>query len=156
MANFSTDADLQIYQPDILGFGISSFTTPNNYHTLARADIERDLRIKWYPVYIKQTYRDITLLNSTEMDGTKLTDAQFKRLSVYKVIGSYSCPQLTKYNSNDNLDRFQVMMKHYNQMYADEFDSILKDGVEYDADGSHVVADAEKAPYHRLQLIRWK
>jgi hypothetical protein len=154
MANFSTDSDLQVYQPDILGFGISSFTTPNNYHTLAREDIERDLRIKWYPVYVKQTYRDITLLNTMEMDGTKLTDAQFKRLSVYKVIGSYACPQLTKYNSNDNLDRFQVMMKHYNQMYADEFDSILKDGVEYDADGSHTIKDAEKAPYHRLQLIR--
>jgi hypothetical protein len=154
MANFSTDADLQIYQPDILGFGISSFTTPNNYHTLAREDIERDLRIKWYPVYVKQTYRDISLLNTTEMNGTLLTDSQFKRLSVYKVIGFYACPQLTKYNSSDNLDRFQVMMKHYQQMYADELDSILKDGVEYDADDSNTVKDAEKAPYHRLQLIR--
>jgi hypothetical protein len=154
MANFSTDADLQVYQPDILGFGISSFTTPNNYHTLAREDIERDLRIKWYPVYVKQTYRDISLLNTTEMNGTLLTDSQFKRLSVYKVIGFYACPQLTKYNSSDNLDRFQVMMKHYQQMYADELDSILKDGVEYDADDSNTVKDAEKAPYHRLQLIR--
>jgi hypothetical protein len=154
MANFSTDTDLQVYQPDILGFGISSFTTPNDYHALARADIERDLRIKWYPVYVKQTYRDISLLNTTEMNATLLTDSQFKRLSVYKVIGSYACPQLTKYNSNDNLDRFQVMMKHYLQMYADEFDSILKDGVEYDADDSNTVKDAEKAPYHRLQLIR--
>jgi len=154
MANFSTDADLQIYQPDILGFGIASFTTPNNYHTLAREDIERDLRIKWYPVYVKQTYRDISLLNTTEMNGTLLTDSQFKRLSVYKVIGFYACPQLTKYNSSDNLDRFQVMMKHYQQMYADELDSILKDGVEYDADDSNTVKDAEKAPYHRLQLIR--
>jgi hypothetical protein len=154
MANFSTDADLQIYQPDILGFGIASFTTPNNYHTLAREDIERDLRIKWYPVYVKQTYRDISLLNTTEMNGTLLTDSQFKRLSVYKVIGFYVCPQLTKYNSVDNQDRFQVMMKHYQQLYADELDSILKDGVEYDADDSNTVKDAEKAPYHRLQLIR--
>jgi len=47
------------------------------------------------------------------------------------------------------------MMKHYLQMYADEFDSILKDGVEYDADDSNTIKDAEKAPYHRLQLIRW-
>jgi hypothetical protein len=154
MANFSTDTDLQVYQPDILGFGISSFTSPNDYHALARADIERDLRIKWYPVYVKQTYRDISLLNTTEMNATLLTDAQFKRLSVFKVIGAYACPQLTKYNSNDNPDRFQVMMKHYLQLYAEEFDSILKDGVEYDADDSNTVKDAEKAPYHRLQLIR--
>ena len=154
MANFSTDTDLTFYQPDILGFGIASFTTPNDYHAQARADIERDLRIKWYPVYVKQTYRDITLLNTMEMNGTLLTDSQFKRLSVYKVISSYACPQLTKFNSNDNPDRFQVMMKHYLQMYADEFDSILKDGVEYDADDSNTIKDAEKAPYHRLQLIR--
>ena len=154
MANFSTDTDLQVYQPDILGFGISSFTTPNDYHALARADIERDLRIKWYPVYVKQTYRDISLLNTTEMNGTLLTDSQFKRLSVFRVIGFYACTQLTKFNSSDNPDIFQVMMKHYQQMYADEFDSILKDGVEYDADDSNVIKDAEKAPYHRLQLIR--
>ena len=154
MANFSTDSDLQVYQPDILTFGISSFTTPTDYHAFARADIERDLRIRWFPVYVKQTYRDISLLNTTEMNATLLTDAQFKRLSVYKVIGYYACPQLTKFNSNDNPDRFQVMMKHYKQMYADEFETILRDGIEYDADDSNTVADAEKAPYHRLQLIR--
>lgn len=154
MANFSTDSDLTFYQPDILTFGIANFTSPNDYHAQARADIERELRIKWYPVYVKQTYRNISLLNTTEMNGTLLTDSQFKRASVYRVIGFYVCPQLTKYNSNDNPDRFQVMMKHYQQLYAEEIDSILKDGVEYDADDSNTVADAEKAPYHRLQLIR--
>jgi hypothetical protein len=107
MANFSTDSDLTVYQPDILGFGISSFTSPTDYHAFARADIERDLRIRWFPVYVKQTYRDISLLNTTEMNATLLTDAQFKRLSVFKVIGTYACPQLTKFNSNDNLIDFK-------------------------------------------------
>ena len=51
MANFSTDSDLTFYQPDILTFGIASFTSPNDYHAQARADIERELRIKWFPVY---------------------------------------------------------------------------------------------------------
>ena len=151
MANFSSDSDLTFYQPDILTFGISAFT---NYHALAREDIERDLRIRWFPVYSKETYRDIAILNTTEMDGTLLTDSQFKRLSVFRVIGFYACPQLTKFNSNDNPDRFQVMMKHYQQMYADEFESILRDGVEYDADDSNTIIDAEKAPYHRLKVIR--
>jgi hypothetical protein len=51
------------------------------------------------------------------MDGTLLTDAQFKRLSVYKVIGYYACPLLTKFNSSDNNpDRFQVMMDHYRSL----------------------------------------
>jgi hypothetical protein len=88
------------------------------------------------------------------MDATLLTDAQFKTASVYKVIGFYACPLLTKFNSNDNPDRFQVMMKYYQQMYADEMESILRDGVEYDADDSGAIANAEKAPYHRLKLIR--
>ena len=151
MANFSSDSDLTFYQPDILTFGISAFT---NYHALAREDIERDLRIRWFPVYSKETYRDIAILNTTEMDGTLLTDSQFKRLSVFRVIGFYACPQLTKFNSNDNLDRFQVMMKHYKQMYADELETILRDGVEYDTDDNNAIADVEKAPLHRLQLIR--
>ena len=108
MANFSQDTDLTFYQPDILTFGIANFTSPNDYHAQARADIERDLRIKWFPVYAKETYRDIAILNTTEMDATLLTDAQFKRASVFRVIGFYACPQLTKFNSNDNPDRFQV------------------------------------------------
>ena len=40
MANFSVEADLTFYQPDILGFGIASFTSPNDYHAQARADKE--------------------------------------------------------------------------------------------------------------------
>ncbi len=32
MANFSVDSDLTFYQPDILTFGIASFTSPNDYH----------------------------------------------------------------------------------------------------------------------------
>ncbi len=39
MANFSTDTDLTFYQPDILTFGIANFTSPNDYHAQARADI---------------------------------------------------------------------------------------------------------------------
>jgi len=88
------------------------------------------------------------------MNATLLTDAQFKRASVFRVIGFYACPQLTKFNSNDNQDRFQVMMKHYQQMYSSEMEDILRDGVEYDADDSNTIADVEKAPLHRLQLIR--
>ena len=83
MANFSSDSDLTFYQPDILTFGISSFSS---FHALARADIERDLRIRWFPVYSKETYRDIAILNTTEMDGTLLTDSQFKRLSVFSCL----------------------------------------------------------------------
>jgi len=39
-------------------------------------------------------------------------------------------------------------------MYASEMEDILRDGVEYDTDDNNAIADVEKAPLHRLQLIR--
>lgn len=154
MANFSTDSDLQIYQPDILDFGVSSFTTPTDYHNLAREDIERDLRIKWFPVYQRNIEEDISVLETIEMDGTKLTDTQWKKCSVFKVIADYACPLLTKFNSNDNLDRFQMMMKYYQTEYEKEFQNVLRDGVEYDDDNSGTITSSEKEAYHRLRLVR--
>ena len=154
MSNFSTDADLQVYQPDILGFGVSSFTSPTDYHALAKADIERQLRIDWFPVYQRNVYEDISVLETIEMDETKLTATQWKRCSVYKVIADYVCPLLTKFNSDDNKDRFQVMQKYYQTEYAKEFQAVLRDGVEYDDDNSGTITNSEKEAYHRLRLIR--
>ena len=154
MANFSTDADLQFYQPDILEFGIANFTTPNDYHAQARDDIERDLRNKWWGIYVNNTQRDITTLTTIEMDGSKLTDAQWKRCSVFRVIGFYATPQLTKFNSDDNKDRFQVMLDYYQKAYYAEFSEVLRDGVEYDDNNDSIISNAEKEPYERLRLIR--
>jgi len=154
MANFSTDTDLQFYQPDILEFGITSFTSPNDYHAQAREDIERDLRDKWWGIYQNNITRDIAHLGSIEMDGTLLTDAQWKRCSVFKVIGFYATPQLTKFNSDENKDRFQVMLDYYQQAYHAEFGAVLRDGVEYDDNNDGTVTTAEKEPYERLRLIR--
>jgi len=156
MANFSTDTDLQFYQPDILEFGITSFTSPNDYHAQAREDIERDLRDKWWGIYQNNITRDIAHLGSIEMDGTLLTDAQWKRCSVFKVIGFYATPQLTKFNSDENKDRFQVMLDYYQQAYHAEFGAVLRDGVEYDDNNDGTVTTAEKEPYERLRLIRWR
>lgn len=154
MANFSSDSDLQIYQPDILDFGVASFTSPVDYHALVREDIERDLRIKWFPVYQRNIEEDISVLETIEMDGTKLTDAQWKKCSVFKVLADYACPLLTKFNSTDNLDRFQMMQKYYQTEYEKEFQNVLRDGVEYDDDNSGTITSSEKEPYHRLRLVR--
>lgn len=154
MANFSTDADLQFYQPDILEFGVANFTSPNDYHAQARDDIERDLRNKWWGIYVNNTQRDITTLTTIEMDGSKLTDAQWKRCSVFRVIGFYATPQLTKFNSDDNKDRFQVMLDYYQKAYYAEFSEVLRDGVEYDDNNDSIISNADKEPYERLRLIR--
>ena len=64
---FSTDTDLQAIVPDILSFGIASFASE---HALARADIERDIRFKWYP----------KLRLSSEMNPALLTDSQWTKV----------------------------------------------------------------------------
>ena len=36
----------------------------------------------------------------------------------------------------------------------EEFQAILRDGVEYDEDGGGTVSDSEKEPLHMLRLVR--
>ena len=45
-------------------------------------------------------------------------------------------------------------IKWYRDRYSEEFQAILRDGVEYDEDGGGTVADSEKEPFHDLRLTR--
>ena len=148
----STDADLIKYQPDILTFGIDEFT---DEHAKARDDILRKLRDEWWVRSRNVTNYDISRsLPSLEMDDSKLTESQFERCAVYRVLSEYALPQLTKWNNEGSEDRFQVMMMHYRKRYDEEFNSILRDGVVYDFDGDGTVEQTEKQPFHTRRIIR--
>ena len=148
----STDADLIKYQPDILTFGIDEFT---DEHAKARDDILRKLREEWWVRSRNVTNYDISRsLPSLEMDDSKLTESQFERCAVYRVLSEYALPQLTKWNNEGSEDRFQVMMMHYRKRYDEEFNSILRDGVLYDFDGDGTVEQTEKQPFHTRRIIR--
>jgi hypothetical protein len=135
---FSTDANLLDYVPDILELGIDSF---NREHARAKADIERELRINWW---------DKKGL-SGEMNPAYLTDSQFTRCSAYLVLWKYALPQLTNWVEDD---RFQNMMDFYKARYGEELESILRDGIEYDADNDSVVTQEEKKAVHHGRLTR--
>ena len=45
-------------------------------------------------------------------------------------------------------------MAHYRAKYAEEFQAVLRDGVEYDEDGDSSVTASEKEPIHHLRLVR--
>jgi len=148
----STDADLIKYQPDILTFGIDEFT---DEHAKARDDILRKLRDEWWVRSRNVTNYDISRsLPSLEMDDSKLTESQFERCAVYRVLSEYALPQLTKWNNEGSEDRFQVMMMHYRKKFDEEFNSILRDGVLYDFDGDGTVEQTEKQPFHTRRIIR--
>jgi len=135
---FSTDANLVDLIPDILLLGITQFT---DEHAKAQSDIERELRIKWWPK------RGI----AGEMDNTKLTDAQFTRCASYLVLWRYALPQLTNWVDGD---RFTNMIDFYRARYGEELESILNDGVEYDADGDGSIDDGEKLATDANRLDR--
>ena len=120
------NTSLQKIQPDILGFGISDFADQLQF---AENDVLRRIREEWWERYRHQVrYKDITKITSVEMDSSKLT--------------------------GEGKDAFQVQIDFYRERYEEEFQAILRDGVEYDEDGGGTVSDSEKEPIHFLRLVR--
>ena len=148
----STDDNLIEYQADILEYGIDDF---DSYHAKAREDILRRLRDEWWVRSRNMTNFDISRsLPSLEMDADRLTESQFTRCAVYRVLSEYALPQLTKWNASGDEDKFQVMMMHYRKKYDEEFNSVLRDGVEYDFNNDDTVTESEKQPFHTRRLVR--
>ena len=135
---FSSDSDLTAIIPDILSFGISSFSAE---HALAQAEIERELRAKWYP----------KLQLSVEMDANLLTASQWTKTSAYLVLWKHALPKLTNWVDGD---RFQNMITFYKTRYEEELASVIRDGVEYDFNDDNTVSESEKAPVHFGRLTR--
>ncbi len=135
---FSEDKDLQNLVPDILQLGIDTFS---DEHDRAQNDIIRELRIGWW---------DKKGL-SGELNSDYLTDSQFTRCASYLVLWKYALPQLTNWVDGD---RFQSMITFYKSRYGEELDSILRDGIEYDADNDSVVTEDEKKSIHSGRLTR--
>lgn len=135
---FSSDADLMDIIPDILSFGIDSFSTD---HAKAQADIERKIRADWWD---KRGF-------SGELKPQYLTDSQWTRANAYLVLWKYALPQLTNWVDND---RFQGMIDFYKSRFAEEIEAVFKDGVEYDDDNNGTIDDDEKTPINDGRLVR--
>ncbi len=150
---FAARTDLITYQPDIGDMGLSTAQL-DTYVTQAIADVQRDIRNKWWSVYQANKVRDRSYIGSVEIDLTLLTDSQWTRATVYRCLGYYVCPSLTKFNATGDEDRFQQMGSYYRTAYEDEFSDILRDGVEYDVDDDGTVTNTEKEAVHTLRLVR--
>ena len=150
---FATRSDLTVYQPDIGDMGLTT-GEQDAYVTQAIADVQRDIRNRWWSVYQANKVRDRSYIGSVEMENSKLTDSQWTRATVYITLGYYICPALTKFNSEGEEDRFQQMGSYYRTAYEDELSDILRDGVEYDQDGDSSISNSEKEAVHTLRLVR--
>lgn len=161
MANFTgadviTVADIQTYQPDAFDFGIASDDAKvTTWLALTTDDILRELRIKWWQTYKSNVYTDITVLNTVELENDRVNLDQFKRAGVYLFLGKFFFPALTKFRPETDKDRFERMIEYYNSQYNIEFQKILEDGVEYDADDNQSISVAERENLHGYgKLIR--
>jgi hypothetical protein len=146
---FADIDDIKEYEPDILNFGISNF---DDALTKAQLDVERILRIRWWPTQQIGRY-DITIIGTfTEMDADLLDPSQLTRATVYCALGYYIYPRLSKFEPD--LDVFQVKMDHYKKLYAEEIDLVIQDGVHYDIDRDSTYSNTEKEPTYFLRLKR--
>jgi len=152
-------ADIKKYVPDIEDYGLldsnNDFDEPLQQ---AENDVIRQVREEWWERYRHTVrYKDITKVTTLELDSSKLTNAQWTRSVVYRALAEYIYPILTKWKDpqgGDGQDAFQVQMAHYRAKYAEEFNAVLRDGVEYDEDGDSTVSASEKEPIHHLRLVR--
>ena len=153
-ANVIVASDVTKYQPDCFEFGIASGSTEaTNFFAQTTNDILRELRIKWWPVYKTNVYTDITVLNTEEMDNTKVNLDQFERAGVYLFLGRFLLPALTKFRPEAEKDRFERMGEYYMSEYNKEFRSILEDGVEYDSKQDASIGVNEREPLHGFRRL---
>ena len=155
-ANVITTSDVLKYQPDAFDFGISTTATETvNFLAQTTNDILRELRTRWFPVYKTNVYTDITVLNTAEMDNTKVNLDQFERAGVYLFLGRIYLPALSKFRPETDKDRFERMAEYYMSEYNKEFRLILEDGVEYDSTGDGSIVSNEREPLHgSRRLVR--
>jgi hypothetical protein len=154
--NVITTSDVTAYQPDAFDFGIASGDSKvTTWITETTNDILRDLRIRWWQTYKTNVYTDITVLNTVELEPDRVNLDQFKRAGVYLFLSKFFFPALTKFRPEADKDRFERMIEHYNSQYNVEFQKILEDGVEYDADDNQTISVAERENLHGYgRLIR--
>jgi hypothetical protein len=154
-----TVADIKKYVPDIEDYGLldsaNDFDEPLQH---AENDVLRHIREEWWERYRHTVrYKDITKITTIEMNNALLTPSQWTRSVVYKALAEYIYPILTKWKDpqgGEGADAFQVQMAHYRTKYSEEFQAVLRDGVEYDENNDDVVQTSEKEPIHHLRLIR--
>ena len=94
-----------------------------------------------------------------DLDGTITDSSEGIVKSIVYALGKMGkeesdLERLKAYVGPSLKDTFQNNMDFYRQKYAEEFQAVLRDGVEYDEDSSGTIQASEKEPIHMLRLQR--
>lgn len=147
MATFATDSDLLEYEPQIKDYGIQDYS---DLHEKTYDDIIRLLNIKWWPTYDRH---DISVLGgTTKLSPSRLDSSQFTRAAVYHTLAYYVYSRLSSFDPDG--DAFREKMNYYKAKFEEEFDLIIRVGVNYDIDSSGSFSESEKQSFYNGRLIR--
>ncbi len=145
----ATIADVLEYEPNIQDFGIFDW---DDALEKGKGDVLRHLRIEWFPTQQLGKF-DITVIGTNvEMDEDKLDAEQLKRAHVYRTLAYYIFPKLSKFEPE--MDVFQMQMEHYRNLWREEIDDCIKDGIHYDINDDGEYSDFEKESNYFGRLRR--
>ena len=142
---YATIDDLLLVEPTIQDYGTLDWEAE-----LARSEIEvnRILQVRWFQSFKNTKGRSLTF------DASLLTDSQWTQATVSHALAYHICPKLSKFETQGNEDKFQVMMNYYQARFEHEMDLCLRLGVEYDLNADNTVSTEEKESVHSNRLVR--
>ena len=142
---YATLDDLLLVEPTITDYGVLDWDAE-----LARSEVEvnRILQVRWFLAYQK------TQSNQLTFNAALLTESQWTQATVYHALAYHICPKLSKFETQGNEDKFQVMMAYYQGRFEHEMDLCLRLGVEYDLNDNNTITTEEKASLQGLRLVR--
>jgi hypothetical protein len=140
---YSSDTDLQRYQPYVFEHGTASFAM---LHDDAASEIIQRLRRDWLPLQ--------RIIIPDLFDAAKLEPDQFRMISISAVLGLFILPQLAASIGGEG---FLQMASYYRKDYDRRFSDLLIYGIKYytgdtdDVDGYELI---KSLPVSELQRRR--
>jgi hypothetical protein len=143
--SYANTNDLIEVEPTITDYGVLDFDVELERST---TELNRVLKVRWYPIFIKNNP------NAGEFNSDLLDPAQWTLATVYHALAYHICPKLTKFESQGQEDKFQVMMNYYNGRFEHEIELCLREGVRYDANDNGTITVEETRSVNPLRLVR--
>lgn len=146
---FATLEDLLKVDETIQDYGIQDW---DEELASAEADVKKIVKVRWWPVYLKNRNIALAQADDYEINFTLLDPTQWTQITCYYALAFYILPKLSKFEGDP--DRFRNMMDYYGQRFEALMDLELRSGVRYDVDNDDQFEVSEVTPVSSLRLVR--
>jgi len=146
---FATIDDLLEVDATLQDYGIQDFDAEL---VKAEADVLKIIKVRWWPVYLKNRNKALNNLEVYDINTTLLDETQWTQVTCYYALAFYIFPKLSKFEAD--ADRFRNMMDYYSQRFEALMDLELRSGVRYDIDNDSQFEANESIATSSLRLTR--